>query len=436
MFGGNNEKGEISGTISVTVNDAGTCTMLVGNVYGGGNQAAYGHGTNYPVVNIQNGHLTGSVFGGGLGETAVVVGNPTVNIGDWINGHSVIIGGDVFGGGDLAAVEGNPTVTIRDCGTLINGDLYGGGNAAPVYSTNTTMWGGTVKGNVFGGGNGADPTKNPNGAQVGYDRNENKVAPTSAITGNATLNVFGGTIGTWNGDKCTSGGGIFGGSNTKGNIAGTVNLTLDARTCMESGATVCPLKIKEVYGSGNEAAYAGEGINFNLGCVSALSEIYGGAKNADMNGDIHLIISSGHFNRVFGGNNIGGRINGSIKVTIDETGCEPVIIDELYGCGNNAAYSVYGYNEDGTVKTSGTNPEPDPEVNIISFTHIGKVFGGGYGAGAVVAGNPTVNINVIPGKHADDDAETYIDISDRISGTYVLRVFGDNESLLFLVIKN
>lgn len=290
------------------------------------------------------------------------------------------------------------------------GDLYGGGNAAPVYSTNTTMWGGTVKGNVFGGGNGADPTKNPNGAQVGYDRNENKVAPTSAITGNATLNVFGGTIGTWNGDECTSGGGIFGGSNTKGNIAGTVNFTLDARTCTESGAAGCPLKIKEVYGSGNEAAYAGEGINFNLGCVSSLSEIYGGAKNADMNGDIHLIISSGHFNRVFGGNNLGGRINGSIKVTIDETGCEPVIIDELYGCGNNAAYSVYGYNEDGTVKTSGENPYTSPEVEIISFTHIGKVFGGGYGAGAVVAGNPTVNINVIPGEHADDDAiQTYLD---------------------------
>lgn len=35
-----------------------------------------------------------------------------------------------------------------------------------------------------------------------------------------------------------------------------------------------------------------------------------------------------------------------------------------------------------------------------------------------------------------NDTETYIDISDRISGTYVLRVFGDNESLLFLVIKN
>ncbi len=34
------------------------------------------------------------------------------------------------------------------------------------------------------------------------------------------------------------------------------------------------------------------------------------------------------------------------------------------------------------------------------------------------------------------DAETHIDISDRVSGTYVLRVFGESESLLFLVIKN
>ena len=406
VFGGNNNGGAVAGTITVNVNWTGSCgTNKLGNVYGAGNIASY---TGNPTVNIINCTTTGSVFGGGKGKPAVVVGNPIVNIGSWTAGE-VYIGGDVFGGGDLAAVEGNPTVTIRDCNTLIMGDLYGGGNAAPVYSTNTTMWGGTVKGNVFGGGNGADPTKNENGAQVGYDRNETKVAPTATITGNATLNVFGGTIGTWNGDECTSGGGIFGGSNTKGNIAGTVNLTLDARKCTESGATVCPLKIKEVYGSGNEAAYAGEGINFNLGCVSALSEIYGGAKNADMNGDIHLIISSGHFNRVFGGNNLGGRINGSIKVTIDETGCEPVIIDELYGCGNNAAYSVYGYNEDGTVKTSGENPYTSPEVEIISFTHIGKVFGGGYGAGAVVAGNPTVNINVIPGEHAEEDDGTYLD---------------------------
>ena len=70
-------------------------------------------------------------------------------------------------------------------------------------------------------------------------------------------------------------------------------LTLDQHdlTTAETalGATnPCPLKLNEVYGSGNEAAYAGTGITFTLGCVDTLDKIYGGAKNADMNGDIHL----------------------------------------------------------------------------------------------------------------------------------------------------
>ena len=42
----------------------------------------------------------------------------------------------------------------------------------------------------------------------------------------------------------------------------------------------------------------------------------------------------------------------------------------------------------------------DPELNIISCTSIGKVFGGGLGSGATVYGNPTVNIDQIPGAFA------------------------------------
>ena len=407
VFGGNNNGGTINGTITVNANWAGTCgTNKLGNVYGAGNIAEY---TGNPTVNIINCTTTGSIFGGGKGKEAVVVGNPTVTIGDWKEGHSVIIGGDVFGGGDLAAVEGNPSVTIRDCGTLINGNLYGGGNAAPVYSTNTTMWGGTVKGNVFGGGNGSDATKNAKGAQVGYKRDD----AATAGSGNAVTKIYGGTVGTWDGDKCTAGGGIFGGSNTTGNIAGKVDLFLDEQTCSETGATKCTLKIKEIYGAGNEAAFAGTGINFNLGCVTALSEIYGGAKNADLSGDVHLIISSGHFNKVFAGNNLGGSINGSIKVTIEETGCNPVIIDELYGGGNMAAYTT-------------PSGKDEPTVEVISCTHIGQVFGGGYGKSAVVTGNPVVNINQIPGKFAnkiDADSNGEADNDENALGT-IGTVFG------------
>ena len=430
VFGGNNNSGTITGAITVNVNWNGSAKdnesdtntrRSLGSVYGGGNKAPY---TGNPTVNFTKGITSGSVFGGGLGKDAIVTGNPTVNIGDWATKDDVIIGGDVFGGGDLAAVEGDPTVTVRECGTIIEGDLYGGGNAAPVYSTNTTMWGGTVMGNVFGGGNGADGTKNANGAQVGY-KSDDSTAGTG--DGNAVLNVYGGTIGTWTTDSstgvstCQDGtGGVFGGSNTNGNIRGKVMLTLDQHdlTTAETalGATnPCPLKLNEVYGSGNEAAYAGTGITFTLGCVDTLDKIYGGAKNADMNGDIHLKITSGTFKQVFGGNNIGGKINGTIKVTVDETGCHPVIIDELYGGGNQAPYSIYGYETALDANTnkpiplttlpSGGTAKDSPVVNVVSCTHIGQVFGGGLGSTAVMVGNPTVNIQQIPGRYDPDDQD-------------------------------
>jgi hypothetical protein len=39
----------------------------------------------------------------------------------------------------------------------------------------------------------------------------------------------------------------------------------------------------------------------------------------------------------------------------------------------------------------------------MSFTSIGKVFGGGYGSGATMVGNPTVNVNEVYGRYYNDD---------------------------------
>lgn len=113
----------------------------VGNVYGGGNIAYIDNGTPRTVtVNIPNVNVSGSVFGGGKGKDAVIVGSTNVNIGVWSNTTGTIINGDVFGGGDEAAVEGDCNITIRDCGTQITGDLYGGGNQADVTGkTNVTI---------------------------------------------------------------------------------------------------------------------------------------------------------------------------------------------------------------------------------------------------------------------------------------------------------
>ena len=438
IFGGNNNGGQVKGNITVDINWTGTGVNHVGNVYGGGNIASIDNGISHTVtVNIPNATISGSVFGGGKGKPAVIVGKTNVNIGVWSNTANAIVNGDVFGGGDLAAVEGDCNVTIRNCGTSIAGDLYGGGNAAPVYSTNTTMWGGTVAGNVFGGGNGKDAAKNAKGAQVGYKRDDS----TESGSGNATTYIYGGTVGTWNGDKCAEGtGGIFGGSNTNGNIAGNINLTVDEKTSSESGATKCTLKMKELYGAGNQAAYLGDGISFNLGCVDYLEEIYGGAKAADLNTNTILNITSGSFKRVFGGNNISGKLNGSITVNVDETGCNPVTIDELYGGGNLAAYSVYGYegtaprtkeqydalSEEQKTAEGLTTPRTDPAVNIISCTRIDNVYGGGYGESAVMVGSPTVNINMIPGNYAvriDSDGDGNADNNSGALGT-IGTVFG------------
>jgi hypothetical protein len=130
-----------------------------------------------------------------------------------------------------------------------------------------------------------------------------------------------------------------------------------------------------------------------MACIPGLNEVYGGAEAADIHDDVTLTITNGTFNRVFGGNNISGTISGKITVNVEETGCRPVIIGELYGGGNLAAYSIYGYNDDGTPKESGNNPSDDPVVNVRSFTSIGAVYGGGYGTGAKMIASPTVNIN-------------------------------------------
>ncbi|MBR5480286.1 MAG: chitobiase/beta-hexosaminidase C-terminal domain-containing protein [Bacteroidaceae bacterium] len=308
----------------------------------------------------------------------------------------------VYGGGNLAAYNptdpaadgqftsytygGNATphdnkakpvqVVIDGCDETSIEYVYGGGNAAATPATDVTILGSYEIGSVFGGGNGKDrytldggTTWNENkGADVGIinaeayatDKSQGKYG-----TGNAMTSVLGGTVHN-----------IYGGSNMKGNIVGNAVAYLDT-------ASDCELNAGDIYGGGNEA-YMDGGSGIQLGCIKYLKEIYGGARNADVGGDINLTITSGHFDRIFGGNNLGGAIKGSITVNIEETGCNPITIGELYGCGNKAAYTT-------------PKGKQDPTLNIRSFTSIGNVYGGGLGEEAVVTGNPTVNINVVKG---------------------------------------
>ena len=154
VFGGCNVTGNIQGQIIVNINvDTNLCPneQQIINVYGGGNQAAYTApvGTpNYPEVNIIHGTVENNVYGGGLGSTAIVTGNPVVTIGKPTtvipasgqttttpspspNTYWSTVGNDVFGGGNAAQVTGNTKVIVINK-SIIDNNVYGGGNAATV----------------------------------------------------------------------------------------------------------------------------------------------------------------------------------------------------------------------------------------------------------------------------------------------------------------
>ena len=325
----------------------------------------------------------------------------------------------VYGGGNLAAYEpegGKSTnystkVIIDGCGLTSIKTVYGGGNAASAPATNVIVNGTYEIEELFGGGNGLDnlPDGKPNpGANVGYknytiyekegdkwvakddpayDTKEERIAEGSGITygtGQASINVYGGTIHR-----------VFGGSNTKGNVRQTAVTLLD-----EDGA--CKFCVDEAYGGGKSAEMDAEA-KLLMACIPGLRAAYGGAEAAAIKGNVTLTITNGTFDRVFGGNNLSGTISGAITVNVEEVGCRPIIIGELYGGGNEAGYSVYGYDEKENPKESGIRISDDPQVNVKSFTSIGKVFGGGFGSGATMVGNPTVNVNEVYGKYYNDD---------------------------------
>ena len=331
----------------------------------------------------------------------------------------------VYGGGNQAdyeptdasldaSVSGNPAkiaaafaeVLIEGCDKTSIEYVYGGGNAAAVPATEVTVKGTYIIDYVFGGGNGKSTSTYDNpGADVGIiDKEAHAADPTDGNygTGKAVTKLIGGMIHV-----------VFGGSNTKGNVRGGTDVRMPQND--GTGDYCTTLDVREIYGAGQNAEQEG-GVSLVLGCVEGLQNVYGGARNANIAGGINMTITSGTFENVFGGNDETGTIQGPITLNIEETACDPIIINNLYLGGNQAAYSVYGYYDDnGTLKPrtatdteeakphvgNTTVPYANPVLNVISCTRIDNVFGGGYGTTAVMYGSPTVNINMIPGDHAE-----------------------------------
>ncbi len=345
----------------------------------------------------------------------------------------------VYGGGNLAAYKpdfeavadtAKAYVIIDGCDLTSIKQVYGGGNAASSPAANVTVNGTYEIREVFGGGNGADAYQidgktyeNP-GANVGYDSyayhtwnasqnkylvseygpgdgddkdastKEKRLANYQYGSGETHVSIYGGTVHA-----------VYGGSNSKGNVRVASVALLD-----DEMLQTCEFDVDEAYGGGKNADMDGTA-TLIMSCIQGMKEVYGGAENADVLNNVTLNITNGTFDQVFGGNNVGGRITGSITVNIEETGCKPVIIGELYGGGNMAGYSIYGYKEVNgkwVPRTSNTDegtgpasPYSDPQINVKSFTGIGNIFGGGFGETAVMVASPTVNIDVVKGRFSN-----------------------------------
>ncbi|MBQ9204361.1 MAG: hypothetical protein IJ155_08985 [Prevotella sp.] len=427
VYGG----GALANTGNTTVNLTGG--TVTGDVYGGGMGSAEVSATvGDALVELNNGvakDARGCVVGGSIFGCNNVNGTPTgtatVHIYATQNAVASTIANPaegektakvktrydvkaVYGGGNLAAYlptkafgtdeekkEAHTTVIIDGCDLTSIRTVYGGGDAASVPATAVEINGTFEIDEAFGGGNGKDllPNGDPNpGANVGYknytvyvtkdgkkvaeddpnyDTKEERIAEGSTIvygSGAANMNIYGGTVHR-----------VYGGSNTKGNVR------ISAVTMLEEAG--CDFSVDEAYGGGKSAPMDAEA-KLLMACIPGLKSAYGGAMDAEIEGNVELTITNGTYDRVFGGNNVSGYIHGTIEVNIEETGCKPIIIGQLYGGGNQAPYTAPA-------------GEHGPTLNVRSFTSIGDIFGGGYGESAKVTGDTYVDINVCEGAYKD-----------------------------------
>ncbi len=378
--------GEIGGWVAAGCNGIGSNTTEANNgemngdsyVYIGGDAAIGYKGTT---INDVEG---GNVFGAGRGAPVTDYNVGTVNNSNIVIADDGRIEKNVYGGGNYGFTINTATISIL--GGTVDGRVFGGANMTQGETSDIYMNDGLVKSGIFGGCN-----------------------TQGNMSGNATIQVDGGTVGEGN-----AGNGIFGGGYGSGtSISGNVSVTLG--TCNAGDATV----YGDVYGGsalGSVNASSSNTTTVSLYNGTIYGGIYGGGYGpggvaANVNGAVEVKVFGGSVlcstsdpegvagsGSVFGCNNAGGAPQSTVKVDIYKTDqpASGYALHAVYGGGNKAAYNntpvvtihgcsnsiEYVYGGGNATDVLGTN------VTIWGGT-IGSAFGGGNGAGA---GNPGANI--------------------------------------------
>ncbi len=383
VYGGGN-RSNYTGTPVVTIHG---CDNNIEYVYGGGNASDVA-GTN---VTIWGGHI-GNAFGGGNGfsttnnhtNASAAHYNPGANITTG-GTHLTIHGGQVdaaFGGSNqYGRINGGINVTVVEgvesgndpcsgnayaaCANNVIGELYGGGNQAPAQTSGGDFITPSVTisscdmeiTNLFGGAKAAD-----HGADINLVITKGKFQNVfggnnlgGTITGNVTLTLNGGTMIN-----------AFGGNNQGGSITGTITVTMD------STGTECPLKVENVYGGGNMAAYEPTDNTITSPVVNVV------------NGTVR--------NAVFGGGlGSAADVTANPQVTIGGTGSKHVIVGgRLIDDSDDGEGNVYGGGSQADVVSTGAS-NGNTHVILTGNAHVkGNVYGGGNQAD--VQGNTNVEL--------------------------------------------
>lgn len=419
LFGGNNTGHSINGNIIVTVNwNDGCSNNYLGNVYGGGNQAAY---SGTPAVNIINGTVSGNVYGGGnkagvAGSNVEMTGGVVLtgvyggcNYSGTVTGSSLvkILGGtigsttllntttpvvaQVFGGGLGADTRVNGDVEVN-IGTSpetqsdypkIYGDVYGGSalgqvNDAASDKTTVNVLDGVLHsevktvggfpvyygGNVYGGGLGEAGASNVTKGQV---------------NGTVTVNIGSGTVAT-SGDyigytttdntgNATIEGNVYGCNNTNGSPQQdvTVNIFKTAHNTTNTygynpstnGNVPATYALNNVFGGGNQADFqvTDKTATVNIyGCDNTIKRTFGGG-NAAATNEVITMIQGGHVNEAFGGGNgevTAADVNGRVTLAVHGG-----TVDRTFA-GSNQHGTITGPS---SVTIDGASPCPDPIID-------------------------------------------------------------------------
>lgn len=358
-------------------------------IYFGGTAQCNSNGSN---TTIGPGNATGgNIFGAGSGNANATA---TATVGE-VDQSTIVIADqsmverNVYGGGNYGYVAGTGNTNKSDIYILggdVRGSVFGGANMQKGNIVNITMKDGLVENGIYGGSN-----------------------TRGDIAGNVTIQVDGGTVGQGN-----AGNGIFGGGyGQTTTVNGNVSVTLG--TCTAGDVTV----YGDVYGGSalgtvNDASSDKTTVSLYNGTIRG--GIYGGGYGpggvaANVNGAVEVKVFGGSVlcsesdpqgeagsGSVFGCNNAGGAPLSTVKVDIYKTDAAPgegqYALHAVYGGGNKADYSgtpvvtIHGCNSSIEYVYGGGNASDVRGTNVTIWGGtIGNAFGGGNGYS--VTGNHT-----------------------------------------------